>query len=220
VASIKANGVLVALTVFWDAAACGWRVIDGNSRRLAAIMAGLAYVPVKVVDAPKNLSEFIKLATEMNVSRAAMALMDIAIAWHEIMVRENFSQKQLAKYLTKSPATVSRTLKIFNDLSPDLRGKVAGKAAYQLARLPLAEQVPMHQRLLAGELTGDQLPDEVNDVLGRTPKTPKYEQFAQDGAEARFPSNWTIKQRQKWVTQLIKWLREQSDGPAGALVPA
>jgi ParB family chromosome partitioning protein len=204
-----------------------YTILAGHRRKRAAVLAGIPTLKCIVEPPPPTVADGILDQIAEQIHHEDFRLADIADGIQKAQAEKDIKLSAIATRLGVTEGYVSKLLRISDDLAPELKdmvrpGKLPISAAYSIARVPdHAAQKELAQRFMGGELKRAGVEAAARELLGRIPKTPKYEQFAQDGAEARFPSNWTLKQRQKWVTQLIKWLREQGgDGPAGALVPA
>jgi ParB family chromosome partitioning protein len=111
--SIKRHGILEPLVVTPDDF-----IIAGHRRRMAAIVAGLDYVPVVIRDvAPEDAVEL--MLTE-NMQRESLTALEEARAMHFQMELRKLTVADLARRLSIAPATISQRLDILK-LEPEVQ---------------------------------------------------------------------------------------------------
>jgi ParB/RepB/Spo0J family partition protein len=138
VADIRERGVQVPLIAYREGERL--RVIDGETRRLAALMAGAETVPVLVYDQKPN-DAALKLAQLLaNSLRRDNTPLELAAVYQELMRLNDWTQADLARHVRVSPAQVVRVLAISTKLPGEVQamvaaGELAPRAAYALSRL-------------------------------------------------------------------------------------
>lgn len=117
--SIREKGVLEPLLVRRNAA--GFELIAGERRWRAARLAGLAEVPVVVVDATDE--ESLEYAIIENIQREDLNAIEEAEAYRTL-VNFGLSQEDVAKRVGKERATVANYLRLLK-LPPEVKDEIA-----------------------------------------------------------------------------------------------
>jgi ParB family transcriptional regulator, chromosome partitioning protein len=156
-------------------------VLAGETRRQAAIAAGLDKVPVNILDRPLTPGEMLLEALLENEMRRGFTDLERAEMYAEIMKANGWSQAELAHHLKVTPGQVSKVMAVSSKLPDELKavigkgdGKIGPRAAYQLSRLPdHAAMRDLAGKLLEGLLTAESLEIEVAKRLGKRAKKTK-----------------------------------------------
>jgi len=155
-ASIKEFGVLQPLLVREDGALDDGRtryvIIAGGRRRAAAELAGVATLPVVVRDEEGGRVRVLQLIE--NIQRQALAPLDEARAYKEIIDAEGLSAEALGERLHVSGQQIRERLRLLADqvLADAVeRGQIAPSVARSVQRLPDAEREALRGRVEGGE---------------------------------------------------------------------
>lgn len=106
--SVKKHGVLQPLTVAHTPA--GYQIIAGERRWRAAKLAGLAEVPVNIIQTtPQGMLE---MAIVENVQRTDLNPVDRAKSFDRLISEFGLSNSEIAARISKSPAFVSNSLRL------------------------------------------------------------------------------------------------------------
>ncbi len=156
--SLKTEGQLQPILVWWNEKVGKWVILDGERRWRAAQMAGLPKIKAEFLD--KDLSENDIRTRQLiaNLLREDLDDIELAKACRERMQANGWNAKQLATALHLSNAKISRILPLLN-LSEDIQqkikdGKIGSSVGYEISRL----EDPEAQRKLAEEVERDKLP--------------------------------------------------------------
>jgi ParB/RepB/Spo0J family partition protein len=151
-------------------------VLAGETRRQAAIAAGLEKVPVNILDRPLNQGEMALETLLENEMRRDFTDVERAEMYAEIMKANDWTQAELAHHLKKKSAgQVSKVMAVSSKLPDDVKaligkgdGKIGPRAAYHLSRLPdHGAMREMARKLLDGLLTPESFEIEVAKRLGK-----------------------------------------------------
>ena len=141
VADVRIRGVQQPIIAYKECERL--RVLDGETRRQASLLAGIDSVPVLASDTAPPEAELALTALQANALRLDMEDLEYATVYNDLMTLQGISQMELAELLHVSPSQVSKRMRIFNNLPEDLRGligrgegKLCGRAAYAICRLP------------------------------------------------------------------------------------
>lgn len=150
--SIREKGVIEPLIVRKDPTG-GYELIAGERRWRASRMAGLAQVPVVVIEATD--SDSLELAIIENIQRADLNAIEEAEAYRSLMNAFNLSQDEVAKRVGKERATVANYLRLLK-LQPEVKEElIKGSITMGHARALLAiESHSAQTSLLRAIITG------------------------------------------------------------------
>ena len=167
VPSVKAEGVTQALLVHPEPELKAYRVLDGETRRQAALIAGCTSVPIRLVAKPASATERRKLVFRCNEMGKSMTPQEVAAMLLADMEDHCWTQKQVADAYGISQSDVSKKLAALKSLAPELRDKKLPQGVcYQIARLPVGDQGAVAERWIAGQFADrSNLTDEVNRLL-------------------------------------------------------
>lgn len=147
--SMRAYGLLQAVLV--RPTNTGYALIAGHRRLAAAKLLGWSEIPAVVRGVRTDDDAFLLTLTE-NLQRDDLTPREQSRAL-EILVRERgWSTRQIASAVKRSPAFISKRLRVFDDdvLAPlVLRGSLAVSVAEELLPLPPAERARLAQQAAA-----------------------------------------------------------------------
>jgi ParB family chromosome partitioning protein len=179
-ASIRARGVLQPLRVMRDEQRNGWVILTGESRSLAARLAGLQTVPCLLVSG--QLSEVEKLADRLteNDVRHDLQPMEAARALARLKALKGCTAKALVEEYGFSGAAISKAEALLS-LPPDIQervgsgvGQIAPATAYELSRLPDEQsQRDLAEVIVSKRLSRDAAAEAVRGRIGKRNVTPK-----------------------------------------------
>ena len=152
--SIREKGVLQPILVEVDGD--HYRIIAGERRYRASIIAGLKKIPLIV----RELSEEDRLEVALieNIQREDLNALEEALAYKSIMDSGKLSQEQVAKKVGKKRSTVANSLRLLR-LDKDMQRSLAegqltsGHARSILSLENPADQRILHSRILHGEVS-------------------------------------------------------------------
>ena len=154
---IAKNGVMVPLIL---ALILGVEVLlDGETRRRAALEVGLKKVPVLILDGPVDPKDLELIKYRLNRKRRALSPMEEARFLHGAMKAKGWTLTRLCRELDLNPPTVSRNFKVIEKLCDKLKeklgegpGMLSWRGAYAICDLS-----PDQQERWADELLGDRM---------------------------------------------------------------
>lgn len=134
--SIKKHGVLQPLTVAHTPA--GYQIIAGERRWRASKIAGLAEIPVNIVEtSPQGMLE---MAIVENVQRTDLNPVDRAKSFDRLISEFSLTNSEIAARISKSPAFVSNSIRLLElpDALKDglISGVISEGHARALAAIP------------------------------------------------------------------------------------
>ena len=156
-------------------------VLAGETRRQAAIAAGLDKVPVNILDRPLTTGEMLLEVLLENEMRRGFNDLERAEMYTDILKANEWSQTDLAHHLKITAGQVSKVMAVSSKLPEELKsvigrgeGQIGPRAAYQLSRLPDQEAMrELGRKLVDGLLTAETLEVEIAKRLGKRPKKTK-----------------------------------------------
>ena len=153
--SLKQTGMLQPLVV--RTREDGFTIIAGERRYRAAQQAGLAEVPVVVVDDVDD-TRMLEMALVENIQREDLNAIDLAEAYRRLVEQCGLTQQKLAERVGKSRAAVANQLRLLSlpDDVKDLvrRGQLTEGHARTLVSLDSAAAMRrMARKIMAGELS-------------------------------------------------------------------
>jgi ParB family transcriptional regulator, chromosome partitioning protein len=110
-ASLKSDGMMQPLVVRQSES--GYALIAGERRFRAARLAGLAEVPVVVMDQVDD-TRMLELALVENIHREDLNPMELAEAVHRLLTACGLTQEAIASKLGKSRVAITNTLRLLN----------------------------------------------------------------------------------------------------------
>ncbi|NMC54212.1 MAG: ParB/RepB/Spo0J family partition protein [Chloroflexi bacterium] len=180
-ASIKEHGIIQPLIVSYDAAADTYILIAGERRLKAAVLAGLAAVPVVVRQV--NDQQQLELALIENIQRSDLSPLETAEAYQHLHNDFGLSHEEIAVRVGKNRVTVTNTLRLLKLPESILKALTLGEISEGHARALLAltssqAQVAALQTILNQKLTVRQTEELVQKLSGEKPASPPRKPIA------------------------------------------
>jgi ParB/RepB/Spo0J family partition protein len=149
-------------------------VVDGETRRLAALIAG-CMVPILVYDHPLSESDLIVAQLQSNEMRMEFSDLERAQIYAKLMELNGWNQAELARFINVSRAQVSKVMRISKNLPEEIlaligegEGQIPPSSAYHLSRLSAPEAMKeMAEQIVKGLLCRDAVGAAVADCLGK-----------------------------------------------------
>lgn len=168
-ADIKANGVLQPLIAVSEGEAA--RVVDGETRRQAALLAGLDSIPILLFQRELSESELVVAQLQSNAQRKDFTPLELASIYAELIRLNGWTQAELARHIHASAPQVAKVLAISTKLCADVQamvtaGDLAPRAAYALTRLPEQQQVELARRAVSVPMAVESVEEAVAKLLG------------------------------------------------------
>jgi ParB family chromosome partitioning protein len=170
--SVRQLGVLQPIAVRYVREADRYRIISGERRYRAAVVAGLGEIPCWV-QSPEDRQVLVRQITE-NWQRADLHPFEIADSLARLRDQRGYSQQEIARLLGKSKGEVSKFLSLLT-LAPTIQaecrqestGALSRKHLEALARLPDAQQAQAYAQVKERRLTGRETERLVSRTLAR-----------------------------------------------------
>lgn len=158
-----------------------FRVLAGETRRRAALAAGIERVPINILDRPLTPAEMLREQLLENEMRMGFSDLERAEMYAEMIAVNNWTQAELARDLKISPGQISKVMSVSSKLPDEVKamvgsgeGKIGPRAAYQLSRLSdVAEMIQLAQKLAAGALKVESLETIITRKVGMKTKKAK-----------------------------------------------
>lgn len=164
--SIKLHGLMQPIVVRADKN--GYSIIAGERRYRAAMIAGLAELPVVVMDDIDD-NRTLELALIENIHREDLNPIELAEAYRRLINQHNYTQQHLADKLGKSRAALTNSLRLLA-LPVSIQSKVrAGEITEGHARALLSLSSERDMIALADQIVSASL--SVRDVERASPKS-------------------------------------------------
>lgn len=171
-ADVRARGVMQPIIAILKGDA--GETVDGETRRLAALIAGVATVPILLYDQPLSPSDLILAQLQANEMRLEFSDLERAEIYAKLMELNGWTQAELARFIHVSPAQVSKVMAISKKLPEKIRaligegeGQIPPSSAYHLSRLPTPEAMQeMAEQIVKGLLCRDAVGAAVSEYLG------------------------------------------------------
>ena len=163
---LKAHGLIQPIVVRWDSKRRCYIIIAGERRFRAAQLAGWSRIECKVKPDDISHGEIAEIQLSENFARKNLNPIELAQAFQDVLNKNNWPARELAKRLGVDETTVTRQLR-FLKLPEDVQGLIAsGKlsktAAREIARLN-SEQT--QRKLVAQSLAKTMTTNEVARVV-------------------------------------------------------
>jgi ParB/RepB/Spo0J family partition protein len=178
-ADVRERGVLQPIIAFRKGETA--ETVDGETRRLAALMAGVDSVPILVYGQPLSDADLVLAQLQSNEMRLGFSELERAELYATLMQLNGWTQAELARFIHVSPSRVSRVMSISQRLPEELRlligegdGKIPPSSAYHLSRLPTPEVMKdMAEKIVKGLLCRDAVGSAVTEYLRKGKGTKK-----------------------------------------------
>jgi len=149
------------------------QVLDGETRRQGALLAGCESVPVLVYELKPSPEEMLVGQLQANALRSDMTPLEYAQVYQRLMIDHGWTQTQLAERLHVSAGDVSKTLAISSGLADALKERVAAgtlavSVAYALTKLrDHGQQIALADEANQRQWKRDTVEARVKQMLGK-----------------------------------------------------
>ncbi|MFO0907039.1 MAG: ParB/RepB/Spo0J family partition protein [Isosphaeraceae bacterium] len=213
--SLKTRGQLQPIRVRWDEGQGLYTIVCGERRWRAAKLAGLASVSCVIVEGVLDPSELLAIQLVENALREDLRPIEQARAYRQLMDRNGWSTRQLARELSVAQPQVVRALSLLNLPEPVQeqveQGALAPATAYEIGKLhDAAEQTEMAEQVVKEKLTRQ---DAVEAVRRRREEGPKV-RHATPGATRPAPLEIRVSDA---VVVTVKYRKADRMSPVQAL---
>jgi ParB family transcriptional regulator, chromosome partitioning protein len=155
--SLKARGQLQPIRVRWDEGQGAYVIVCGERRWRAARIAGMASISCVIVDGPLDASQLLAIQLVENALRDDLKPIEQARAYRQLMDKNGWSTRQVARELSVAQPQVVRALALLNlpgDVQDQVeQGALAPATAYEIGKL----DDPDAQRAMAGQVVAEKL---------------------------------------------------------------
>jgi ParB family chromosome partitioning protein len=171
--SLKAHGLIQAITVIWSEQAGRYRIVSGERRYRAATLAGWPSIACNVLDKPLEPDELLALQCVENLMREDLKPIEQARAFRTLLTVNGWSITKLAAQMGISQSAVSQSLRML-ELPSGVQvrvdsGHLAPVAAYHLAKIEdPGQQAEVAERIISEGLNRDQVVEVVREATART----------------------------------------------------
>ena len=152
-----------------------YELIAGERRLRAAVAAGLAEVPVTVMDAADR--DALELALTENLQREDLNIMEEAAGYQALADNFSLTQEEIAARIGKARASVTNALRLLT-LPEQVKGMLrGGQLAAGHAKVLLGTDIPEEQSLFAQRVLDENLSvrqlEKLIEKVKRTPRKPR-----------------------------------------------
>jgi ParB family transcriptional regulator, chromosome partitioning protein len=173
--SLKAKGQLQPIRVRWDEDQGKYVILCGERRWRAAEIAEMATLTCVIHEGPLEQGELLALQLIENCLREDLRPIEQALAFRQLIERNGWSARQLARELALTQSSVARALSLL-DLPEEVQhmvdeGTIAPATACEVSRLENpGDQVDVAKEVVKKKLTRDQTAEAVKSrKSGRRP---------------------------------------------------
>lgn len=170
--SIKMHGIIQPLVL--RRIGDKYEIIAGERRYKASVLAGLTQVPAVIMNIDDQKSA--EVAVVENLQRKDLTAIEEAQSYKKILDMGYLTQEELATRMGVAQSTIANKLRLLNLTIPVkealLHNKISERHARSLLNITDNNlQISMLNRIIAERLTVRQTDEEINKLLGKTPKT-------------------------------------------------
>lgn len=170
--SIKMHGIIQPLVL--RRIGDKYEIIAGERRYKASVLAGLTQVPAVIMNIDDQKSA--EVAVVENLQRKDLTAIEEAQSYKKILDMGYLTQEELATRMGVAQPTIANKLRLLNLTIPVkealLHNKISERHARSLLNITDNNlQISMLNRIIAERLTVRQTDEEINKLLGKTPKT-------------------------------------------------
>lgn len=211
--SIKMHGIIQPLVL--RRIGDKYEIIAGERRYKASVLAGLTQVPAVIMNIDDQKSA--EVAVVENLQRKDLTAIEEAQSYKKILDMGYLTQEELATRMGVAQSTIANKLRLLNLTIPVkealLHNKISERHARSLLNITDNNlQISMLNRIIAERLTVRQTDEEINKLLGKTPKTdntlkitpPIVETKEDKPAEDIIPNQIDIEQEKKASKDIIE----------------
>ncbi len=154
---LKAHGLIQSIVVRWDSQRRKYVIIAGERRYRAAQLAGWTHIECKEKPEDITKGEIAEIQLSENFARKNLNPIELAKAFKDVIHKNDWTARDLAKRLGVNETTVTRQLRYLtlpDDIQQSMiRGEITKTAAREIARLKDTQS----QRELAVAATSQKL---------------------------------------------------------------
>ena len=170
--SIKMHGIIQPLVL--RRIGDKYEIIALERRYKASVLAGLTQVPAVIMNIDDQKSA--EVAVVENLQRKDLTAIEEAQSYKKILDMGYLTQEELATRMGVAQSTIANKLRLLNLTIPVkealLHNKISERHARSLLNITDNNlQISMLNRIIAERLTVRQTDEEINKLLGKTPKT-------------------------------------------------
>lgn len=184
--SIKMHGIIQPLVL--RRIGDKYEIIAGERRYKASVLAGLTQVPAVIMNIDDQKSA--EVAVVENLQRKDLTAIEEAQSYKKILDMGYLTQEELATRMGVAQSTIANKLRLLNLTIPVkealLHNKISERHARSLLNITDNNlQISMLNRIIAERLTVRQTDEEINKLLGKTPKTDNTPKVTQPIVETK-----------------------------------
>ena len=184
--SIKMHGIIQPLVL--RRIGDKYEIIAGERRYKASVLAGLTQVPALIMNIDDQKSA--EVAVVENLQRKDLTAIEEAQSYKKILDMGYLTQEELATRIGVAQSTIANKLRLLNLTIPVkealLHNKISERHARSLLNITDNNlQISMLNRIIAERLTVRQTDEEINKLLGKTPKTDNTPKVTQPIVETK-----------------------------------
>mgnify|MGYP002550701141 FL=1 len=211
--SIKMHGIIQPLVL--RRIGDKYEIIAGERRYKASVLAGLPQVPAVIMNIDDQKSA--EVAVVENLQRKDLTAIEEAQSYKKILDMGYLTQEELATRMGVAQSTIANKLRLLNLTIPVkealLHNKISERHARSLLNITDNNlQISMLNRIIAERLTVRQTDEEINKLLGKTPKTDNTPKVTQPIVETKedkpvediMPNQIDIEQEKKASKDIIE----------------
>lgn len=211
--SIKMHGIIQPLVL--RRIGDKYEIIAGERRYKASVLAGLTQVPAVIMNIDDQKSA--EVAVVENLQRKDLTAIEEAQSYKKILDMGYLTQEELATRIGVAQSTIANKLRLLNLTIPVkealLHNKISERHARSLLNITDNNlQISMLNRIIAERLTVRQTDEEINKLLGKTPKTDNTPKVTQPIVETKedkpvediMPNQIDIEQEKKASKDIIE----------------
>ena len=211
--SIKMHGIIQPLVL--RRIGDKYEIIAGERRYKASVLAGLTQVQAVIMNIDDQKSD--EVAVVENLQRKDLTAIEEAQSYKKILDMGYLTQEELATRMGVAQSTIANKLRLLNLTIPVkealLHNKISERHARSLLNITDNNlQISMLNRIIAERLTVRQTDEEINKLLGKTPKTDNTPKVTQPIVETKedkpvediMPNQIDIEQEKKASKDIIE----------------
>ncbi len=184
--SIKMHGIIQPLVL--RRIGDKYEIIAGERRYKASVLAGLTQVPAVIMNIDDQKSA--EVAVVENLQRKDLTAIEEAQSYKKILDMGYLTQEELATRMGVAQSTIANKLRLLNLTIPVkealLHNKISERHARSLLNITDNNlQISMLNRIITERLTVRQTDEEINKLLGKTPKTDNTPKVTQPIVETK-----------------------------------